>query len=157
MKTMLLFVAVALACVAGASAARADSDPAAVVKTDVQQLVTDATTLHSTIQADAEKVSADVQALQETTDRTAARTTLQADWQKLRADRLELMPAVQADWAQLKTDLQAVRSAKAGSADLRAVLQQAHQALAQQRDAVKQAVGAAHQAAQALRAGFKTK
>ena len=157
MKNILLFAAVALACVAGASAARADSDPAAVVKTDVQKLVADATTLHTTIQADAEKISADVQGLQGSTDRKAARTTLQADWQKLRADREQLRPPVQADWAQLKTDLQAVRSAKAGSADLRSLLQQAKQALELQRDAVKQALTAAHEAVQALRGSFKTK
>jgi uncharacterized phage infection (PIP) family protein YhgE len=157
MKTMLLFAAVALACVAGANVARADADPAAAVKADVQKLVADATTLHDTIKADADKISADVQTLQGTTDRKAARATLQADWQKVQSDRQQLKPAVDADWAQLKSDLGALRAAKGGSADLKALLQQANQALATQRDAVKQALTAAHDAAKALRDSLKKK
>ena len=157
MKTMLLFAAVALACVAGANVARADTDPAAAVKADVQKLVADATTLHDTIKADADKITADVQTLQGTTDRKAARATLQADWQKVQSDREQLKPAVDADWAQLKSDLGALRSAKGGSADLKALLQQANQALALQRDAVKQSLTAAHDAAQALRDSLKKK
>ena len=157
MKTMLLFAAVALACVAGANVARADTDPAAAVKADVQKLVADATTLHDTIKADADKITADAHALQGTTDREAARATLKADWKKVLADREALKPAVDADWAQLKSDLGALRSAKAGSADLKALLEQANQALATQRDAVKQAFTAAHDAAQALRDSLKKK
>ena len=157
MKTMLLFAAVALACVAGAQAARAETDPVAAVKADVQKLVADATTLHDTVKGDAEKISADIQALQGTTDRKAARETLKADWQKLLADRDQLKPAVEADWSQLKTDLASVRSAKLGSADLKALLQQANQALAAQRDAVKQAVTSARDAAKALRDSLKKK
>ena len=157
MKTMLLFAAVALACVAGANVARADTDPAAAVKADVQKLVADATTLHDTIKADADKITADAQALQGTTDRKAARATLKADWKKVLADREALKPAVDADWAQLKSDLGALRSAKAGSADLKALLEQANQALALQRDAVKQSLTAAHDAAKALRDSLKKK
>jgi DNA repair ATPase RecN len=157
MKTILLFAAVALACVAGANTARAATDPVAAVKTDVQKLVADATTLHDTIKADADKIAADVQSLQGTTDRKAALATLKADWQKVQSDRAQLKPAVEADWAQLKTDLEAVHAAKAGSADLKALLQQANQALALQRDAVKQALTAAHDAAKALRESLKKK
>ncbi len=157
MKTMLLFAAVALACVAGANVARADTDPAAAVKADVQKLVADATTLHDTIKADADKITADAHALQGTTDREAARATLKADWKKVLADREALKPAVDADWAQLKSDLGALRSAKAGSADLKALLEQANQALALQRDAVKQSLTAAHDAAKALRDSLKKK
>ena len=154
---MLLFAAVALACVAGANVARADTDPAAAVKADVQKLVADATTLHDTIKADADKITADAHALQGTTDREAARATLKADWKKVLADREALKPAVEADWAQLKSDLGALRSAKGGSADLKALLQQANQALALQRDAVKQSLTAAHDAAKALRDSLKKK
>ena len=154
---MLLFAAVALACVAGANVARADTDPVAAVKADVQKLVADATTLHDAVKADADKITADIQALQGTTDRKTARATLQADWQKLMADHQQLRPTVDADWAQLKTDLKNVRSAKAGSADLRSLLQQANEALATQRDAVKQALTAAHDAAKALRDSLKKK
>lgn len=157
MKTMLLFAAVALACVAGANVARADTDPAAAVKADVQKLVADATTLHDTIKADADKITADAHALQGTTDREAARATLKADWKKVLADREALKPAVEADWAQLKSDLGALRSAKGGSADLKALLQQANEALALQRDAVKQSLTAAHDAAKALRDSLKKK
>jgi DNA repair ATPase RecN len=157
MKTMLLFAAVALACVAGAHVARADTDPVAAVKADVQKLVADAGTMHDTVKADVDKITTDIQALQGTTDRKAARDTLKADWQKLLADRQQLKPAVEADWAQLKTDLQSVRSARAGSADLKALLQQAMQALATQRDAVEQAVTAARDAAKALRVSLKKK
>jgi DNA repair ATPase RecN len=157
MKTPLLLTAVALACAFGASTARADTDPAAAVKADLQQLMTDATTLHDGVKADAEKIAADAAALQGTTDRKAARTTLQADWAKLLADRQALLPAVEADWTKLKTDLQALRGAKGGSADLRSLLQQQHQALSLERDAVKQALSAAHDAAQALRGSFKKK
>jgi DNA repair ATPase RecN len=157
MKTMLLFAAVALACVAGAQAARAESDPVAAVKTDVQKLVADATTLHTTVQADADKIAADIQALRGTTDRKAARETLKADWQTLLADRDRLRPAVEADWAQLKADLKSLRTAKLGSAELKALLQQANQALATQRDAVMQAVTAARDAAKALRDSLKKK
>jgi len=113
--------------------------------------------LHDTIKADADKISADVQTLQGTTDRKAARATLRADWQKVLSDRQQLKPAVDADWAQLESDLGALRSAKAGSADLKALLQQAHQALATQRDAVKQSLTAAHDAAKALRDSLKKK
>ena len=154
---MLLFAAVALACVAGANTARAELDPAAAVKADVQKLVADATTLHDTIKADADKISADVQALQGTTDRKAARATLQADWKKVLDDRQQLWPVVEADWKQLKTDLQALRAAKAGSADVKSLLKQANEALALQRDAVKQAVAAARDASKALRESFKKK
>jgi DNA repair ATPase RecN len=157
MKTMLLFAAVALACVAGAQAARAETDPVAAVKADVQKLVADATTLHTTVKADAEKITADIQALQGTKDRKAAAATLKADWQKLVADGSRLRPAVEADWAQLQTDLKSLRTAKQGSADLKALLQQANQALATQREAVKQAVTAANDAAKALRDSLKKK
>ncbi len=157
MKTMLLFAAVALACVAGANVARADTDPAAAVKADVQKLVADATTLHDRVKADADKITADVQTLQGTTDRKAARATLQADWKQVLSDRQALRPAVDADWAQLKSDLGALRAAKGGSADLKTLLQQANQALSLQRDAVKQSLTAAHDAAKALRDSLKTK
>ena len=100
MKTILLLSAVALACVAGTQTARAETDPLAAVKADVQKLVADATTLHDTVKADADKITADIQALQGTTDRKAARDTLQADWEQLLADGNRLRPAVEADWAE---------------------------------------------------------
>lgn len=157
MKNMLLFAAVALACAAGANVARAGTDPVATVKADVQKLVADATTLHTTVQADVDKLTADIQSLQGTTDKNAARATLKADFQKLLADHQQLRPAVDADWKQLQTDLKSVRTAKAGSADLKSLLQQANQALATQRDTVKQALKSASDAAKALRDSFKKK
>ena len=157
MKTIILLAAVALACVAGAQTARAETDPVAAVKADVQKLVTDATALHDSVKADADKITADVKALQGTTNRAAARDALKADWQKLLADSAQFRPAVEADWAQLKSDLKGLRTAKLGSADLKALLQQANEALGTQRDAVKQAVTAARDAAKALRDSLKKK
>jgi hypothetical protein len=152
-----MLAAVALLAAGAATVARAGSDPVSAVQTDVQKLMTDATLLHSTVQADAEKISADVQSLQGSTNRVTIRTTLQADAQKVQADRAQLVPPVAADWAQLQTDVQAARAAKAGQGQLKPLLQQANQALAQQRAAVKQALDAAHQAAQALRQSLKQK
>ncbi|MHB8643137.1 MAG: hypothetical protein ACYDA3_09670 [Gaiellaceae bacterium] len=156
MKKLLPLAAVAaLAAGLGGTAARAGADPVAAVQADVQKLVTDATLLHSTIEADAQKISADVQALQGTTTKATVQATLKADWQKVQADRAQLWPPVQADWAQLKTDVAAAHAAKAGKGQLKPLLVQANQALAQQRAAVKQALDAAHQAAQALRQSLK--
>jgi hypothetical protein len=150
------FLAAALIVTAasGAAVARA-ADPVATAQATLQKLVIDATTLHSTVLADAQKISADVQALQGSTDRATVRQTLQADWKKIQADRAQLWPTVQSDWAQLKTDLAAVRASKTGKGQLKPLLQQANAQLAQERDAVKTALQAAHQAAQALRDSLK--
>ncbi len=156
-KALVLALGVVLAAGIGGTAARAATDPVAAVQADVQKLVTDATLLHSTIEADAQKISADVQSLQGSTDKATIRATLKADWQKVQADRAQLWPPVQADWAQLKTDIQAVHAAKAGKGQLEPLLKQANEALAAQRAAVKQALDAAHQAAQALRDSLKKK
>ena len=157
MRTFLLLAAAVLALAAGATIAQADSDPAAAVKADLQKLVADATTLHSTIQADAAKISAEVQALQGSTDPKTVRATLQADWKQVQTDRARLLPPVQADGARLKQDLAAVHAAKAGSADLRAAVKQAHDMLVQERADARQALQAAHDAAQALRQSLKKK
>jgi hypothetical protein len=153
-KTGFLAVALIVAAGAGAAVARAD-DPVATAQATLQKLVSDATTLQSTVLADAQKISADVQALQGSTSRATIRQTLQADAQKITADRAQLLPAVQSDWAQLKTDLAAVKSSKTGKGQLKPLLQQANAQLAQERDAVKAALQSAHQAAQALRASLK--
>jgi hypothetical protein len=149
-----LAAAVLITVGAGAATARA-ADPVTTAQADIQKLVSDATTLHSTVLADAQKISADVQALQGSTDRATVRQTLTADAQKVKADRDQLWPTVQADWAQLKTDLQAVRTSKTGKGQLKPLLQQANAQLAQERDAVKTELQSAHQAAQALRASLK--
>jgi chromosome segregation ATPase len=151
-KKILVLAAVVLAV--GAGAARAD-DSVGTAKTDLQKLVTDATTLHNTVLADAQKISADVQSLQGSTDRQTIAQTLQADVQKVQSDRAQLVPAVQADWAQLKTDLQAVRQSKSGNGELKPLLQQANQQLSQERDSVQTALQSARQAAQALRQSLK--
>ncbi len=104
--------------------------------------------------ADAQKISADVAALQGS-DRKTVAATLKADVQKIQSDRAALVPAVQSDWNQLKSDLQAARQAKAGKGQLKPLLQQMNAALAQERDAVKTALQSAHQAAQALRQSLK--
>jgi chromosome segregation ATPase len=153
-KTGCLAAAVFVTVGAGAAMAGA-ADPVAAAQATIQKLVSDATTLHSTVLADAQKISADVQSLQGSTDRAAARQTLKADAQKIKADRAQLWPTVQADWAQLKTDLQAVRDSKTGKGQLKPLLQQAKAQLAQERDAVKTALQAAHQAAQGLRNSLK--
>jgi hypothetical protein len=156
-KLVCVLAVLALAGVAGAGTARADGDPAAAVSADLQKLVTDATTLHSTVTTDANKLAADAQSLSGTSDPKAARAALQADVQKLQADRQSLVPPVLADWQQLQTDLQAVTSAKAGSATLRSALKTAQAQLKQERQDVRAALTAAHQAAQALRQRFKKK
>jgi len=153
-KATPLALALLVAAGVGAATARA-ADPVATAQATIQKLVTDATTLHSTVLADAQKISADVQSLQGSTDRATVRTTLTADAQKIKADRDQLWPTVQADWAQLKTDLQAVKTSKTGKGQLKPLLQQANAQLAQERDAVKTALQSAHQAAQALRDSLK--
>ena len=150
-KKLLLLAAAALVAVSlGVAAARAD-DPVATAEADLQKLVTDATSLHSAVLADAQKISSDVQSLQGSTDRRTIRQTLLADVQKVQSDRQSLLPAVQADWTQLKTDIQAAHQSKTGKGQLKPLLQQANQQLAQERDAVETALQAAHQALQALR------
>jgi len=156
-KTIALLAAAVLVVAAGAVSARADGDPVAAAKADVQQLVTDATALHSTVVADAQKITADAQSLQGTTDVEAARETLKADVQKLRADRQQLVPPVLADWKQLRTDLEAVRAAHAGTADLRSTLEQARETLRQEREDVRTALEAARQAMRALRQSLASK
>lgn len=156
-STILSLAAVAVVAAAIGGTARAGSDPVATVQADVQKLVSDATALHSAILADAQKISADVQALQGTTDKATVRATLKADWQKVQSDRQQLLPPVQADWTQLKADVGAARAAKAGKGQLAPMLKQANEALAQQRAAVQQALQAAHQAAEALRQSLKSK
>lgn len=153
-KTGFLAAAIVVAVGAGAATARA-ADPVATAQATIQKLVSDATTLHSTVLADAQKISSDVQSLQGSTDRATVRATLTADAQKIKADRDQLWPTVQADWAQLKTDLQAVKDSKTGKGQLKPLLQAANAQLAQERDAVKTALASAHQAAQALRDSLK--
>ena len=153
-KTTVCAAAAVLAVGIGSATARADSSPVASVQADVQKLTADAGTLHSTVLADAQKISSDVQALSGA-DRKTVATTLKADQQKVQSDRAQLLPAVQADWQQLKTDVQAARQAKAGQGQLKPLLQQMNAALAQERDAVKTALQSAHQAAQALRQSLK--
>src|SRR5947209_2694386 len=92
MRKLLLLPAAVLALAGGATTARAATDPVAAVNADLQQLVTDATTLHTTIKADADKITADVAALQGSTDAKTVRTTLQADWKKVQSDRAQLVP-----------------------------------------------------------------
>jgi len=136
MKTFIVLAAAAALCAGAAgSVARAGTDPVAAVQADVQKLTADAGTLHSTVLADAQRISADVQSLQGA-DRKTVVTTLKADAQKLRSDRQQLAPAVQADRQALMSDLQAVRQAKAGKgSQLKGVLQQLHAALQQERQA----------------------
>jgi DNA repair ATPase RecN len=152
MRNLVLgLVVLALAGVAGAGIARADGDPVATVTADLQQLLSDATALHSAVTADANKITADAQALTGTSDPKTARTTLQADMQKVQSDRQQLVPPVLADWQKLTTDMAAVQAAKAGTAALRAARQQAATQLQQERQDVAKALLAAHQATQALR------
>ena len=87
MKKTLTLVTMALALgVLAPSAALADTDPAAAVKADVAKLVSDATTRHDVVIADANKLTADAQAAKGGT-KEAARATIKADLAKLRTDR----------------------------------------------------------------------
>jgi chromosome segregation ATPase len=157
MKRLIIGLAVLAIASATGTAARAGDDPAAAVTTDLQQLVSDATALHSAVTADANKITADATALQGTTDAKTARATLQADNQKVQSDRQQLVPPVLADWKQLSSDLAAARSAKTGSASLRSALQQAQQQLKQERQDVATALKAARQAGLALRQSLRKK
>jgi exonuclease VII large subunit len=150
-RVLAALAAAVLICLGVGVASAAADDPVATAQADLQTLVKDATTLHSTVLADAQKISSDVQALQGSTNRQTIRQTLQADVQKVQSDRQQLLPAVEADWNRLKSDLAAVKQAKAGKGQLKPLLQQAQQQLQQERDAVKAALQSAHQAAQALR------
>ncbi len=155
MKKLVSLAALALATAAlGATAARAGTDPVAQAQADLQKLTTDATALHSAVLADVQKIGSDAQSLAGSTDKKAARAALQADFQKLQSDRQALVPPVEADWKQLQTDLQAVKASKTGKGQLAPLLKAANEQLAQERDAVKQAVQATMQALQALKASF---
>ena len=144
MKTTPLLVT-ALAAVAAAVpiATASASDPAGAVKADLTQLQADITKAHDTLLADLAKISADTA--------KGDRAAIKADLQAFRSDRQSLVGACHADIAQLKTDLAAAKQAKAGSADLRALLKSVHDLAKQDRGDVQSAAKSARAAIQSLR------
>ena len=152
-KLILLGAAATTAATLFAGPAAAQTDPAAAVQADVTKLLADASARHDTLIADAQKLTSDAQSLQGAA-KNDARKAIRADLKQLRSDRRATRQTLRADWKQLKTDLKAARKAKV-AASLKSQLQQLHATLKQERLEVRQALAAAHQAVQALRASLK--
>jgi chromosome segregation ATPase len=152
-KRMKKTLAAAVACAALlAPAALAD------VNGSIQQLSTDASSVHATLLADGQKLLGDIQSLQGTKDRAAAKTLLSTDLQKLKADLQSGHSTLQADRSALQADLQALKGTKPGKDAMqqtRQALQQLRASLQSERQDVKSSNDSVRQALAALRASFK--